>query len=916
MLMFVIATSAQKIIGTGGVAFSSHTLNNFDAVTKSSFTTNTVVVTKGFYTANDGGAATYIILDTPSYTVDSIIVVSTANNKYAHLVVENNQIDIRQLGVVSGSMTTLYPSYTEQQKNTVRDANWRYFKKGYAYARTRCFELVVNTPITEVFISDGNGINVANGDKLYFKGTGKDNCQFKVYPAGVGYVENVFEVSSGESVVFDIRDINLVNFGATIETYSGIINYGGDTTKVLLTETPRAAFYSKINAGGVKVDVSRELGQLCKRYTATSYDSTTKVLTLGAIDLSGRQPSNWVWTANDSGYIGVKWDIHDSESDVTQYGEFWNGSSKGFTLISDIHTSLPAGNLDTCKYSFTNVDVSKFVNIISNSWGNLFMNFDNCNLSAVGVAIGRFTGVNNMFDGVLSMKNCKLHQTGSLNYGITTEETSGGFPNVYYGSGTYLHPNVSVEYIDCVFENNIAVATRNFSSTGNASQFLYPEGAKVYAQNSVWRNNLDQYHYLGSSVLPVVFDNCYFDGSNQVQIQRNATFNNCILDGTPVTSYGYDDDDLDGFGFSVKFNGCTLNGHTTSAINPTASVEYNNCQITPSSTTIPFGGGSIKLNNSVLKKNTVNSYGQLFNDGIPYKGIEIINTKFDTTQAVRFFDRIQGSYTGSKLRIVNSEFVNQGIAPSSTASSNPNNFDYNVEIVNSKIAGGLYAGISIANIGVNQGVDIAAKTAATTSFSGIFTSTRWNTSASTLTLNSSNNHFRVNKGAITRIALGSPVNNSLYAGEIYLTAIDTLTFTAYDSISNPNSNVDWTGTVLPKQTVGFYLDPTASLYVGTTTDSLLIGTANGTATLFTKFVDTAIPWFLAGSASITVGATTYTDNGKGRLVDNNGKVVGHLSYFGNTYSINFPVAPIATTQIWLRYQKFNTFHYQGLFRKI
>lgn len=847
-----------------------------------------------------------LFITTTAYT-QRVIGVSTTNQM-------SNTLSIDQFDIVVGNLNEVYPAYTETQRNAIRVTNWTAFKTAYTMCMATGKTLTIPGGIFEFYVSDGQGINASDGT-FTMRGVGESSL-LRFYPVSGTYNENIFEVGNNDSFNLNISDIAVTGFPSTLETYDATIMYLGDTTKVLLTSAKiRAGFATKVNAGGIKVNVSRELGMPAKRYAVTSYDSITKIMTLGAIELGGRQPPNWVWTSNDAGYIGVAWDVNDLGSSVLTYGQHW-APTTGLGFVNDAHTTLPQGTLDTCKYIFNNVKFSGLPYVINSSWGNTTIEFDNCDVTAQTVAISRFSGTNNLWEQKVRMYKTRLHKVGALSYGQTINETSAGYPNSVNGSGTYLHPNVPVDYIDCIFENNVAVATRSFSSTGNASQFLYPEGAKIYAQNSVWRNNGDQYHYLGSSTLPVIFDDCYFDSSNQIQIQRNVTFNNCILDSTPVTSYGYDDDDLDGFGFTVKFSGCTLNGHTTSAIGSTPSVEYENCQITPSSTTVPFGGGRIKIANSIIKKNTVNSYNALFNDGIPYKGIEIVNTKFDTTQAVRFFDRIRGSYTGGKLRIVNSEFVNQGIAPSSTASSNPNNFDYNVEIVNSKIAGGLYAGISIANIAINQGVDIAAKTAATTSFSDIFTATRWNTSASTLTLNSSNNHFRVNKGTITRIALGSPVNNSLYAGEIYLTAIDTLTFTAYDSISNPNSNVDWTGTVLPKQTVGFYLDPAASLYVGTTTDSLLIGTANGTATLFTKSVDTAIPWFLAGSASITVGAATYTDNGQGRLVDNTGKIVGHLSYFGNTYSINFPVPPVATTQIWLRYQKFNTFHYQGLFRKI
>lgn len=193
-------------------------------------------------------------------------------------------------------------------------------------------------------------------------------------------------------------------------------------------------------------------------------------------------------------------------------------------------------------------------------------------------------------------------------------------------------------------------------------------------------------------------------------------------------------------------------------------------------------------------------------------------------------------------------------------------------------------------------------------------STNWATSAKNLVLGINANHYNVSGGAIDRIVLGHPSNNSQYNDIIYLTAVDDVWFTKYDSLTNPLSNVMFTDTIKKGNTLAIKIDPTTILYEGTSNDNIVIGTGNGTTKVFSINTGVSIA-IVPKSASVTVNGKTYTDNGRGRFVDIYGKICGYIDYIGRQYKISLIDAPGNGVPVTMNFTKYTTVHYPGVFRK-
>lgn len=71
-----------------------------EALKTSSVVKGMTVKTNGFYNANDGGHAFYIIKEKTASFVEDYFKISINNTLYAELLVENNEINVRQLGAL------------------------------------------------------------------------------------------------------------------------------------------------------------------------------------------------------------------------------------------------------------------------------------------------------------------------------------------------------------------------------------------------------------------------------------------------------------------------------------------------------------------------------------------------------------------------------------------------------------------------------------------------------------------------------------------------------------------------------------------------------------------------------------------------------------------------------------------------
>ena len=212
------------------------------------------------------------------------------------------------------------------------------------YVDTRDIDISFPAGVGEVYVSDGSTYQPVNGASITWSGSGKDKTDLWFFPAGANYTEVAITVGTGKSVKFTAKGMRLSSFPAELETYEAILNFGGDTTKVkLISSNIRQGFIDSLLVAGKKIYLSWSLGYRAKKFAISGYDSGTKIITLGARDLTGRQPTTWAATSNDTGYVAMVWPTDIEKDSALSYGFYWAGNSgipgSILTFINDAHLS-------------------------------------------------------------------------------------------------------------------------------------------------------------------------------------------------------------------------------------------------------------------------------------------------------------------------------------------------------------------------------------------------------------------------------------------------------------------------------------------------------------------------------------------------------------------------------------------------
>ena len=89
--------------------FNKKLISNVSDLKQKNLKANEVVSTLGYYEAFDGGSAKYIITNDGSLTADDGFVIALSNGLKAKLIIENNTVNIKQLGARSqGTNNTKY----------------------------------------------------------------------------------------------------------------------------------------------------------------------------------------------------------------------------------------------------------------------------------------------------------------------------------------------------------------------------------------------------------------------------------------------------------------------------------------------------------------------------------------------------------------------------------------------------------------------------------------------------------------------------------------------------------------------------------------------------------------------------------------------------------------------------------------
>ena len=85
--------------------FDKNLISNIEKLKKAKVKENEVVNTLGYYKAFDGGGATYLITNDNTLTIDESFAIGLDNGLKAKLIIENNTINIKQLGARNQDMS-------------------------------------------------------------------------------------------------------------------------------------------------------------------------------------------------------------------------------------------------------------------------------------------------------------------------------------------------------------------------------------------------------------------------------------------------------------------------------------------------------------------------------------------------------------------------------------------------------------------------------------------------------------------------------------------------------------------------------------------------------------------------------------------------------------------------------------------
>lgn len=762
-----------------------------------------------------------------------------------------------------GYLSTVYPDSNYSFLKTVRQANWEAFQAAVIWQKAGGGRRVIIPNVVEMHVNDGETITVSSGQTAVIEGMGQDVSKLIFYPIVKSYNVNVFNLDAAGSNL-TVRNIYMQSTPQRHETYNVTIRPAGVTNQIRIDDAAVSA-YLTANFVGKVINVAKDnITTPTPTFTVSGYNPATKIITVSST-ITGISD-------DDVGYIAIAFQ-EDTEIDTIEtYGEFWLENSVEWY----IGYSVQSTNTTYARYLFENFKTDGFDLTVFRSGGSV--TFEGINSSFTGHHGSIFFYSNNETDSRIILNNCKLENNSFYVHAyINGAYTAGN----YYGSAVYSHPNTQWlwSYVD--IKDNNAAATRQYSAAGNKPT---PAWASSILTGCRWINNVE-YSIQTSQDMPVYFTNCYFEGA-------------CYFNSDVIIS-------------NSKFRNATIATYSTGT----------NLTITKSQLVgswINVCGERINIEDCEIETN------QAEDGTIEYtcsNKVTIRNTRFlNNTDSPAVGNSVFGYVFPAELLIDNCRFedVNTPIfwrfGPD-LSSSDFSKSDYSrATIKNSFFAYSTLIGSSQFQLRNNLTIENCTFGSETTG--------RWviqpknmvyriPLSGSTITPSVNYNRYFTD-GAITKIT--GPTSG--WSGPYYFTSVDTTIFSAYANPGNTGSNVNFTQTLLPGETISILWDPLDIRASGTTTASgEVIGTTVNATTAYNLWneINFGANVVVPGSVSITIGAVTLTDDENGNLTGTGGS--GWISYETNYVVIYLDANP-GVTNITMTYDYFNTIHQQGMWSKI
>jgi hypothetical protein len=828
-----------------------------------------------------------------------------------------------------GDLAAKYPTETYTQLKARRQRNFLNFKASCDLLKT--MNGTVRLPARRVEFhldsSDKILLREAQNDKLTVLGAASGSTQVVCYPYVPTKDVNIdlFNLQHNTSLTLKKISFNRDHL-KKYETYSCVLKKNSNAKLVEILGTIRPEFWDELVVGqpifyGWAVSVQGETN------TISSWDSVAKTITL-TNNISGAVSNNMSGQYVKFGSY-FKEDV--SIADYTTYGDMWY-LNEGMDCISSVNSF--SGNQDTL-INFDDVKISGFESNINISSGackleanNLFI--ERCQLGLTFFSQDQANGQMLKFTGDMTFNNCGYNVAGAI-FSATAGNILGG--------GGYIHPNIQLRGDgNLILTNNVAAAFRQFSSSGTK-----PVGVGYYSHFSyVYARNNTEYDFLTSNSLPVTVD--YIDLTNTLNVGGDLEITEgfinslgCTTQSQPnivATTITLNDCEITGpqqFAWStsrgslcdVYYNDCVFKSKTTSLLNVifTCETSLNSLNINGGSYIKGASGGSyytfgIGTNINGLTENSSFIRTQRF---------ESINISNFTTELLfgKFFSKSSGDNSPTEkafpITITDSNILMHLLENLSNASPFSHSYKYN--LIRTKIICHAYPGY-IWNINVTPKVGITTVSILSQGYNKYpFSSAP--TLNNVLQLDYDYNEYNVNAGTVKIVGpvqyaqlvstLTRTIASNMISGDIIVHAIGgDVVFSAWDAITNPDSNIKNNYTCLSGQSCKLTADNKEVLATSAVSaTSKTLGTGNGTNKIFSGIITPDADKLIeVGSATLTAGGVTGTIDSNG-VITGAGIVVGYVDLFGGAFYIEFTNAVANATPVTLDYNKYNGWKWTG-----
>lgn len=251
-----------------------------------------------------------------------------------------------------------------------------------------------------------------------------------------------------------------------------------------------------------------------------------------------------------------------------QYGALWYEQGTSSTAIKHLegHPLKQPGTLDISHFTTRNFSIG-----LMRSGGQFDLNIQQSRIHGQEIALNFFVG-NELNTSVFYIDSLVVHHSGFKSMGDISPNISA---DKIWGSGGYLHPNVTVKANRLYCLDNTAGAWRQYSGSGKKP---YPEGRICEYRNSTFARNGEYNLFLSSSMPSIVIDCKFLSGSNKMGLDSkylNCSFINELVHGYPIS------EPIGNSGSIINFTDCDFKNSNLAIqwkeYGELATIQFNSC---------------------------------------------------------------------------------------------------------------------------------------------------------------------------------------------------------------------------------------------------------------------------------------------------------------------------------------------------